>query len=173
MRTVDVAHLIKDIVVSLRTKRADELPTIRLIISPGLPTFPWRDDSLERLLREIFSEFLRSRCGDLPVQIKVSSRPRLQDLQAFIGLSPLYWIQIKFSGYGLLSMTDPIETKLQQAGYYCEEWIGMDNASSQLAIFCPERGNASKLVLYLNTHRYRWECDFLIPVLENCISDAA
>ena len=172
MKTVDMGRLIKEIVVKFG-EHTNELPTIRLTIAPSLASFFWRDDSLERLLREIFNEVLRSKCGDLPVQIKVSSRTRLQDLQSFVGLSPLYWIQIKFSGYGLPSLDGLIESKLQHIGYYCDEWIGVENAASQLAIFCAERGSAPKLVLYVSTDRFKWECDFLIPVLKNCLSDAA
>ncbi len=171
MQTVDMGRLIRDIVVKFSAQRTNELPPVRLTISPSLSAFYWRDDSLERLLREIFNEVLKSNRVDLPVRIKVSSRARLQDLQAFIGLSPLYWIQIKVSGHGLPCL-DVLESKLQHTGYYCEEWIGTENATSQLAIFCSGRGGAPKLVLYLSTCRFKWECDFLIPILANCLPDA-
>jgi hypothetical protein len=178
MQSVDMRHLLRNIVVKFGARCTNELPTVelptvRLTISPGLPTFFWPNDSLERVLREVFNEALRSNCGDLPVQIKVCSRARLQDLQAFIGLSPLYWIQISFSGHGLPAFDGLMENRLRDIGYYCDEWIGMENAASQLAILCSQQGETPKLVLYFSTDRFKWECDFLIPVLKNGLSDAA
>ena len=69
MPSVDLARVIKDILLEFSEKRANEIPPIRATIAPRLPFLQWCDNSLQRFLRDIIYELLRANQRTFPVRV--------------------------------------------------------------------------------------------------------
>jgi hypothetical protein len=52
----------------------------------------------------------------------------------------------------------------QHLGYRCDEWVGMKESESQLGAFCFGAQDEVALVLFVQNHGTRRNCDLLVPV---------
>jgi hypothetical protein len=161
--------LIDDVICKFRRNRVGPQPRILLKIPPELPLIAWHDDGLDRFVKTFLYHALMVNDPEMPVQILVHERSRLTDLESFVKVSPLCWIQLRIEGRGPGMIESVAEEILQDHGYHCEEWVGVEGSDSQLAIFSPVEKTEAKLVLCFNVARSLWKCDFLIPVSESLL----
>jgi hypothetical protein len=165
--------LIDDVICKFRRNRVGPQPKILLKVPPDLPLIFWHDDGLNRFVKTFLYHALMVNNPETPVQILVHDRSRLADLESFVKVFPLCWIQLRIEGHGPGMIEGVAEEILKDHGYRCEEWVGVEGSDSQLAIFSPIDGNEAKLVLCFNIARGQWKCDFLIPVSENLLLPAS
>jgi hypothetical protein len=165
--------LIDDVVCKFRRNRIGPQPKILVKIPTDLPLIFWQDDGLDRFVKTFLYHALLVNNPEMPVQILVHERSRLADLEGFVKVFPLCWIQMRIEGRGPGMIENVVEEILKDHGYRCEEWVGVEGSDSQLAIFSPIDRNEAKLVLCFNIGRSQWKCDFLIPVLESLLLPVA
>jgi hypothetical protein len=179
MQRFDLAALIEDALSGVARRRGGQLPQILAVIPPDLPSLQCDDDSLEGFLREVFRVVLRPTSVYFPIRVAVHRRTRLRDLETFVGLSPFYWLQIGISARGLCSfevlwtLEAILEADRETFGYSCQERIGVQGGACRLAILRAGRDNAPKMVVYIARNRFRWKCEFLIPILKESLPTAA
>jgi hypothetical protein len=141
-------------------------PTVFVVIPPNLPLILWQDSSLERLLKVLLYDALLTNNPEKPIHVLVHERTRLTDLEGFVGVSPLYWIQLRIQGSGPGAMDNLVEERFKELGYRCEEWVGVEGSNAQLAIFSPAGKSEPKMVFCFDINKAIQRCDLLIPVPE-------
>jgi hypothetical protein len=90
----------------------------------------------------------------------------LNDLNAFVGIHPSHWVQLRVSGRDLKIMENLIDELFAEVGYRCEEWVGVEDSNTRLGIFGAAENPDGKLVFCLELSRDILKCDLLIPVFE-------
>lgn len=161
--------LIDNVICKFRRNRTGPQPKVMVKIPVDLPLLFWQDDGLERFIKNFLYHALLVNHPDMPIQILVHQRNRLADLESFVGVTPLCWIQLRVEGHGPGMIESAVEEIFDSLGYRCEEWVGVVGSESQLAIFKPLKRNEPKLVLCIDSLRNVWKCDFLVPVSENLL----
>jgi hypothetical protein len=165
--------LIDDVICKFRRNRIGPQPKILVKIPGDLPLILWEDDGLDRFVKTFLYYALMVNNPETPVQILVHERSRLTDLESFVRVSPLCWIQLRIEGHGPGMIEGVAEEIFKDHGYRCDEWVGVEGSDSQLAIFSPVENNEAKLVLCFNIARSQWKCDFLIPMSESLLLPAS
>ena len=161
---IDFAAIVEEVVFKFTENHTGPKPRVFAKIPPDLPLVLGEDDGPERFSRYFLYEVLLRSNPETPVQIMVYRRARLKDLEDFVGLSPLYWIQLRVQAYGGGMIESTVEEVFQNAGYRCEEWVGVKGSSAGLAIFCPLEKDEPKMVFCVDTVKGVCKSDFLIPV---------
>ena len=74
-------------------------------------------------------EVLLTNDPDAIIEITLRRKTELKDLNAFVGVRPSYWMQLRVAGRGLKIMEPLIEELFAEVGYYCEEWVGVQDSA--------------------------------------------
>jgi len=169
MEEINFGSLIEEVLVTFNRNRMGIKPRIFVTIPPGIPLILWHDNGLERCLRAFLYDTLLMSNPEMPLQIAVHTRTRLKDLEEFVGVEPLCWIQVRIAGYGLRMRERMIEDRFKEQSYRCEEWVGVEDSEAQLAIFRPDDRNEMKMVFCMDSTSSMRKCDLLIPVPERAL----
>jgi len=161
--------LIDDVICKFRRNRTGPQPKIVVKIPLDLPLIFWQDHGLERFIKNFLYHALLANNPERPIQILVHQRSRLADLESFVGVAPLCWIQLRVEGHGSGMIQSAVEEIFDALGYRCEEWVGVEGSESQLAIFKPTKNSEPKLVLCIDSAKNEWKCDFLVPVSDSLL----
>jgi len=169
----DLRELIEGAISKFSRNRTGPGPKIMAEIPTELPRIFWQDDALAKFIKCFLYHALVANSPELPIQVSVHARSRLTDLEGFVGVFPLCWIQLRILGHGP-SMTDGVVEELfSEFGYRCEEWVGVQDSEAQLAIFSPLEKEGPKMVFCVDGVRTTWKCDLLIPASEQLLLPAA
>jgi hypothetical protein len=165
----NLRRLIEDVICKFRRNRTGPQPKILIKIPGDLPLILWQDDGLQRFIKNFLYHALLVNHPETTIQILIHQRNRLEDLENFVGVFPMGWLQMRIEGHGPGMIESAVEEIFETLGYRCEEWVGVAGSESQLAIFKPREKDEPKLVLCIDTGKSSWKCDFLIPVSENLL----
>lgn len=166
MEQIDMGELVEGVILKFSQNRMGTRPTVFVVIPPNLPLILWQDGSLERLLKVLLYDALLTNNPEKPIRVLVHERTRLKDLEGFVGVSPLCWIQLRIEGNGPGILDNLMEERFKELDYRCEEWVGVEGSNAQLAIFSPTGKNEPKMVFCFDVSKAIQRCDFLIPVPE-------
>jgi hypothetical protein len=161
--------LIDNVICKFRRNRTGPQPKVVVKIPVDLPLLFWYDDGLERFIKNFLYHALQVNNPEMPVHILVHQRNRLTDLEGFVGVNPLFWMQLRVEGHGPGMIESAVEEIFDGLGYRCEEWVGVEGSQSQLAIFKPIKKSEPKLVLCIESAKNVWKCDFLVPVSDSLL----
>lgn len=150
---IDLATIVEDVVFKFTENHTGPKPRVFAKIPPDLPLVLWEDDGPERFSRYFLYEVLLRSNPEIPVHIMVDRRIKLKDLEDFVRLSPLYWIQLRVQAYGGGMVESVVEEVFHDVGYRCEEWVGIKGSSAGLAIFCPAEKDEPKMVFCIDAVR--------------------
>lgn len=164
MKEMNFENLIEEVVVKFNQNRMGIKPRVFVTIPSEIPLIFWHDNGLERCLRAFLYDALLMSNPETALQIAVHTRIRLKDLEEFVGVEPLCWIQVRIAGYGLPMWERMIEDSFKEHGYHCEEWVGVEDSEAQLAIFRPDDRSETKMVFCIDSTSAMRKCDLLIPV---------
>lgn len=173
MHEVDLNGLIAQAVARFAENRAGPRPSVRAKLPPALPIISWRDESLARFIKRFLYHALTANHPDIPVRVTVNERRRLSDLEAFVRLHPLCWIQLRIEGHGPGMSDGLVEELFREFAYRCEEWVGVEGSDAQLAIFTAVDAGERKIIFCADIAKPAWKCDLLIPVSEQLILSAS
>jgi hypothetical protein len=170
---VDLNDLIVQAVARFAQNRSGPRPSIRAKLPPEIPVISWRDESLGRFIKRFLYQALTANHPDIPVRVAVNERRRLSDLETFVGLYPLCWIQLRIEGHGSGMSDGLVEELFRDFAYRCEEWVGVEGSDAHLGIFAPVDNGGPKIVFCADIARPTWKCDLLIPVSEQLALSAS
>lgn len=101
MNTSDIGPVIHEAISRFSRNRSGEKPPVFVTLAPAFTHMPWRNRSAEDFLRRFVYETLMAGDADTAIEIALRRRTCLNDLNAFIGVKPNYWIHLRVSGRGL------------------------------------------------------------------------
>jgi hypothetical protein len=164
MDHVNLGSVIEQAISKFGQNRIGDKPPVFIMISPGLAPVPWHDRSLKEFVRMFLYEVLLTNDPGAIVEVTLRRKTELKDLNAFVGIRPSYWMQLRVAGRGLKIMEPLIEELFAEAGYHSEEWVGVQDSSARLGIFGNRNKLQLKMVFCLELSRNILKCDVLLPV---------
>jgi len=169
MAQIDLEEVVEGVISKFSRNRIGPKPRILAKIPPDLSPIFWQDDGLEKFVKQFLYHALLANNPDVPVLVMMHERARLADLESFVGVSPLCWIQLRIEGHGSGMIDSVVEEVFRDLGYHCEEWVGVEGSNTQLAIFSPREKEEPKMVLCFDIVKFMWKCDLLIPVADRLL----
>jgi hypothetical protein len=104
--------------------------------------------------------------ADAAVEVSLRRRALLDDLNAFVGIKPSYWLQLRVAGRGIRVAENLIDDLLSEVGLRAEEWVGISGSNMRLGIFGTIDAPNLKMVVSLEALRHRQKCDLLLPIAD-------
>jgi hypothetical protein len=166
MENVNLELIIQQTITRFKQNRSGAKPLVFVTVSPSISHIPWNDGSLKEFVRLLVYESLHSGDPDKAIEVLLTRRAEIKDMNDFVGLHPSYWVQLRISGRGLKYDERILDDMFRGLGYRCEEWAGADNSNVRLGIFGTQFNPAAKMILCLNSVRGTLKCDLLLPVSE-------
>ena len=167
MEHVNLGLVIEQAISKFGQNRTGDKPPVFVMISPSLAPVPWHDRSMKEFVRMLLYEVLLTNDPDAIIEVTLRQKTELKDLNAFVGVRPSYWMQLRVAGRGLKIMEPLIEELFAEVGYYSEEWVGVQDSAARLGIFGNKNKLELKMVFCLELSRNILKCDVLLPVFEN------
>jgi hypothetical protein len=164
----------RKVIPALRDRHLAGRPSIYLTISTAISEFNWHGGNLEALIERILKHVFEISTPARSVRIAVHEKKRMADLEQFFCIVPRYWFHLGIESQAVSGFENGIRRILESSGYHCPEWIGVEGSTSQLGAFYLETQQTPALVLFIQSHGARNNCDILIPVMESasCLAHA-
>ena len=109
MEHINLGSVIEQAISKFGQNRIGDKPPVFVMISPALTPIPWHDRSLKEFVRMFLYEVLLTNDPDALIEIALRRKMDLKDLNAFVGVRPSCWVQLRVAGRGLKVMEDLIE----------------------------------------------------------------
>jgi len=166
MNKVDFGAVIQETVSRCSANRVGDRPPVFVTLAPVI-RLPWRYHSAQEFIRRFLYETLLTSDAGAAVEVSLTRRALLKDLNAFVGVEPSYWIQLRVSGRGLRVAETFIEKIFDEVGLRAEEWLGSADSSTRLGIFGTIDAPRLKMVFCLESVRRKQRCDLLLPIVDD------
>jgi hypothetical protein len=166
MENVNLETIIQQTITRFEQNRSGDKPLVFVSVSPGIAQVPWNDGSLKEFVRLLVYECLHGSAPDQAIEVLLTRRVEIGDLNEFFGVRPIYWVQLRLSGRGLKYDERMLEDMLRGLGYRCKEWVEPDASEIRLGAFGTKFNSAAKIILCLNCVRGTFKCDLLLPISE-------
>ncbi|MGZ8435191.1 MAG: hypothetical protein ACXW6T_12745 [Candidatus Binatia bacterium] len=164
MGRLDIGAVIQEAISRFSQNRIGDKPPVFVTLAPAFTQVPWQNQTAGSFVRRFIYETLLTSDPDAPIEISLRRRSRLNDLNAFIGIKPSYWIQLRVSGRGIRVGEKLIDELFGELGFRVEEWVGIDGSDTRLGIFGTIDAPPVKMVFCLESVRYKLKCDLLLPI---------
>jgi hypothetical protein len=126
-----------------------------------------QDDRLVKFVGALLSNVMQANEPRTPLRVVVNSRTNLKGFEAFLGVSPLCWINLRLQWHGAGIPEAIILETFNKLGCRCDEWIGTEGSDEQVGIFSPVEKESQKIIFCSETNGAVRRCDFLIPVVSH------
>ena len=166
MEQVNLGSVIEQAITKFSQNRIGDKPPIFVTASPALIPIPWHDRSAKEFVRMFLYEALQTNDPDATIEVTLRKKRELKDLNAFVGIQPSCWVQLRVAGKGLKVMEHSIQELFNDVDYRCEEWVGVEDSGARLGIYAPSDKPGLKIVFCLESSRNILKCDLLLPVFE-------
>jgi hypothetical protein len=153
MEKVDLATVIQEAISRVSQNRIGAKPLVFVTLAPAMTHVPWRNRTAA-------------------IEVSLRRRALLNDLDAFVGIKPSYWIQLRVSGRGIRVAEKLIEELFSEIGLLAEEWIGITGSGTRLGIFGAIDAPKIKMVFCIESLRHKQKCDLLLPIIDARPGDA-
>ena len=167
MKKVDFASVIQETISRCSQNRSGAKPPVFVTLAPVLSRVPWRDQTAEEFIRRFLYETLLTSDADAAVEVSLRHRALLDDLNAFVGIKPSYWIQLRVAGRGIRVAEHVIDDLFSEVGLRAEEWLGIAGTGTRLGIFGTIDAPKIKMVFCIDAMRHKQKCDLLLPVADD------
>ena len=164
MGKLDIGAVIQEAISRFSQNRIGDKPPVFVTLAPAFTQVPWQNQTAENFVRRFIYETLLTSDPDAPIEISLRRRSRLNDLNAFIGIKPSYWIQLRLSGRGIRVGEKLIDELFGELGFRVEEWVGIVGSDTRLGIFGTIDAPTLKMVFCLESVRHKLKCDLLLPI---------
>ena len=164
MGKLDIGAVIQEAISRFSQNRIGNKPPVFVTLAPAFTQVPWQNQTAGNFVRRFIYEALLTSDPDAPIEISLRRRSRLNDLNAFIGIKPSYWIQLRLSGRGIRVGEKLIDELFGELGFRVEEWVGIDGSETRLGIFGTIDAPTLKMVFCLESVRLKLKCDLLLPI---------
>jgi hypothetical protein len=166
MERTDLGTVMQEAIAKFNTNRIGDKPRVFVTLSPDLAQVPWKNDTL-KFVRAFIYESLLTSDPDAAIEVCLRRRLALDDLSAFLGFYPTYWLQLRVSGRGLRILEPMIEDLFAEVGYRREEWVGVEATSARLGVFGAIDAPTQRMIFCLESSRHLLRCDLLLPVIDS------
>jgi len=166
MDHINLGSVIEQAISKFGQNRIGDKPPVFFMISPSLAPIARFDRSLKEFVRMFLYEVLLTNDPGAIIEVTLRRKMELKDLNAFVGVRPSYWMQLRVAGRGLKIMEPLIEELFAEVGYHSEEWVGVQDSAARLGIFGNKNKLEQKMVFCLELSRNILKCDVLLPVFE-------
>ena len=167
MERTDLGTVMQEAIAKFNTNRIGDKPRVFVTLSPVLAQVPWKNRTLKDFVRTFLYESLLTSDPEAAIEVSFRRRLALDDLSAFLGVQPSYWLQLRVSGRGLRIAEPMIEDLFAEVGYRREEWVGVEATSARLGVFGAIDGPTQRMVFCLESSRHVLKCDLLLPVIDS------
>ena len=167
MERTDLGTVMQEAIAKFNTNRIGDKPRVFVTLSPDLTRVPWKNHTLKDFVRTFLYESLLTSDPEAAIEVCLRRRFALDDLSAFLGFYPTYWLQLRVSGRGLRILEPMIEELFAAVGYRREEWVGVEGSSARLGVFGAIDTPTHKIVFCLESSRHVFKCDLLLPVIDS------
>jgi hypothetical protein len=161
---MDSAIILEDIVCKPRKKGHTPYLSVHLSSPSILEKFLEQGNAFanvtERLLDHILAISHPAHC----VRVAISDMKRKVDLEKFLSISPHNWLRLSFESQAAIGLERGAKEILEDLGYNCSEWVGIEESESQLGAFRFGAKGSLALVLFVQNHGARRNCDLLFPI---------
>jgi hypothetical protein len=164
MEKLDIGAVIQEAISRFSQNRIGDKPPVFVTLSPTMTQVPWRNQTAEDFVRRFIYETLLTSDPDAPIEISLRRRSRLNDLNAFIGIKPSYWIQLRVSGRGIRVGEKLIDELFGELGFRVEEWVGVNGSDTRLGIFGTIDAPKLTMIFCLESVRHKLKYDLLLPI---------
>lgn len=166
MERTNLGMVIEEAIANFNKNRIGDKPRVFVTLSPDLAQVPWKNDTL-RFVRTFLYESLLTSDPEAAIEVSLRRRLALDDLSAFLGLQPSYWLQLRVSGRGLRIVEPIIDDLFDEVGYRREQWVGVEASNARLGVFGTSDGPMQRMVFCLESSRHLLRCDLLLPVIDD------
>ena len=166
MERVNLGSVLEQAISKFSQNRIGDKPPVFVMIPPALPPIPWHDRSLKEFVRMFLYEVLLTNDPDAAIEVVLRRKIDLNDLNAFVGVRPTCWVQLRVAGRGLRVREVLVEELFAEVGYCCEEWVGVEDSTARLGIFGSRDNPELKMIFCVELNRNTLKCDLLLPVSE-------
>jgi len=166
MERVNLGSVLEQAISKFSQNRIGDKPPVFVMISPALTPIPWHDRSLKEFVRMFLYEALLTNDPGATIEVVLRRKIELKDLNAFVGVRPSCWVQLRVAGRGLRVRELLVEELFAEVGYCCEEWVGVEDSTARLGIFGSKDKPELKMVFCVELNRNTLKCDLLLPVSE-------
>jgi hypothetical protein len=166
MEKIDLATTIQEVISKFCANRSGEKPPVYVMFAPAMTQVPCKNRGLRDFVRCFLYEALSTGDPEAAIEVTLRKRHPLKDLNAFVRISPSYWVQLRVSGRGLRILEPVVEELFADLGYRCEEWLGVEQSKARLGIFGALHSPADKMIFCLEWSHAVLKCDLLLPVLD-------
>jgi len=167
MEKVDFSIVIQETISRCSQNRIGDKPPVFVTLAPVLTRVPWQNHTAEEFVRRFLYETLLTSDADATVEVSLRRRSLLNDLNAFVGIKPSYWIQLRVAGRGIRVAENLIDDLFSEVGLRAEEWLGIAGSGTRLGIFGTIDGPKIKMVFCIESVRHRQQCDLLLPIADD------
>lgn len=167
MEKIDLATVIQEVISTFCRNRIGDKPPVFVMLAPAMTQIPWANGALKDFVRSFLYDVLSSSDPEATIEVALRRRFPLKDLNAFVGIHPSYWVQLRVSGRGLRIIEPSVEELFADLGYRCEEWLGVENSKARLGIFGAVESLGHKMVFCLEWSHTILKADLLLPVIED------
>ena len=164
MGKLDIGAVIHEAISRFSQNRTGAKPPVFITLAPAMTQVPWKNQTAADFVRRFMYETLLTSDPDTPIEVSLRRRSCLNDLNAFIGLKPSYWIQLRVTGRGIRVGEKLIDELFGELGFRLEEWVGVESSETRLGIFAAIDAPKLTMVFCLEWVRHKLKCDLLLPV---------
>ena len=164
MEKLDIGAVIHDSISRFSQNRTGAKPPVFVTLAPAMTQVPWENQTAKEFVRRFIYETLLTSDPGTPIEVSLRRRSSLNDLNAFIGIRPSYWIQLRVSGRGIRVGEKLIDELFGELGFRVEEWVGVQGSETRLGIFATIDAPKLTMVFCLEWLRHKLKCDLLLPV---------
>jgi hypothetical protein len=167
MEKIDLATVIQEVISTFCRNRTGDRPPVFLMLSPAMTQVPWATRALRDFVHAFLYDALSASDPEASIEVTLRRRFPLKDLNAFVGIHPSYWVQLRVAGRGLRIIEPSVEELFAELGYRCEEWLGVENSKARLGIFGAVESRGDKMVFCLEWSHTILKADLLLPIIDD------
>ncbi len=164
MEKLDIGKVIQEAIARFSQNHTGDKPPVFVTLAPAMTQVPWKNLTAEIFVRRFIYETLLTSDSDAPIEISLRRRSYLNDLNAFIGVKPSYWIQLRITGRGLRVGEKLLDELFGELGFRLEEWVGVEASGTRLGIFTTIDAPKLTMVFCLESLRHKLWCYLLLPI---------
>ncbi len=170
MEKIDLATVIQEVISTFCRNRIGDKPPVFLTLAPAMTQVPWANRALRDLVHSFLYDALMASDPEAAIEVTLRKRFPLKDLNAFVGIQPSYWVQLRASGRGLRIIEPSVEELFADLGYRCEEWLGVEHSKARLGIFGAVESLGDKMVFCLEWSHTVLKADLLLPIIDHSLA---
>jgi hypothetical protein len=163
---MESAVIIRSVISELNSQQHKSGASLHLSIPSDYSEFRWHDRNLKNEIGRFLAYVLESSQSKRAIRIAVHEMKSETDLERLFSISPCCRFRLSIESQANTDFEAMTKKILKDLGYRCSEWVGMEESQSQPGDFRLGTKDSPALILFIQNHGTRRNCDFLIPATD-------